>query len=98
MSFFLQRKAYVLNFVNYVEWLCYIASFVYVIPICDCKKGYKTEVGAISVFFGWMNLILYFRRWVVDVLVTLGYPRDCNEAWVTAWEQDPREGEPFSAK
>lgn len=54
--------AYALNFLNYVEWLCYIASLVYVIPICDCKKGYKTEVGAIAVFFGWMNLILYFRR------------------------------------
>jgi len=57
-----KRMAYVLIFLNYVEWLCYIASFVYVIPICDCKKGYKTEVGAIALFFGWMNLILYFRR------------------------------------
>ncbi|KAL9951427.1 hypothetical protein ACROYT_G044086 [Oculina patagonica] len=55
-------KAYILNIVNYVEWLCYIATIVYVMPTCDCKKGYKQEVGAVAMFFGWMNLILYFRR------------------------------------
>ena len=50
------------NILNYVEWLCYIASIVYVMPPCDCKYGYKREVGAVAMFFGWMNLILYFRR------------------------------------
>lgn len=53
---------YVFNFLNYVEWLCYIVFLVYVILICDCKKGYKMEVGVIVVFFGWMNFIFYFRR------------------------------------
>lgn len=57
-----QRVAYLKNFLNYVEWLCYVASIVYIFPTCDCKRGYKQEVGAVSVFFGWMNLILYFRR------------------------------------
>lgn len=57
-----KRVAYLKNFLNYVEWLCYVASIVYIFPTCDCKRGYKQEVGAVSVFFGWMNLILYFRR------------------------------------
>ena len=54
--------AYLLNIVNFAEWVCYIAAIVFVLPSCDCKTGYKLEVGAIAVFFGWLNLILYFRR------------------------------------
>lgn len=57
-----KRVAYLKNFLNYVEWLCYVASIVYIFPTCDCKYGYKLEVGAVAIFFAWMNLILYFRR------------------------------------
>ncbi|CAH3028136.1 unnamed protein product, partial [Porites evermanni] len=57
-----KRMAYVLSFLNLVEWICYVATFVFVLPPCDCKKGYKLQVGAVALFFGWMNLILYFRR------------------------------------
>ncbi|XP_073259061.1 transient receptor potential cation channel subfamily A member 1-like [Porites lutea] len=61
-SLFRKRMAYLLNIVNFAEWVCYIAAIVFVVPSCDCKTGYKLEVGAIAVFFGWLNLILYFRR------------------------------------
>ncbi|XP_068726083.1 transient receptor potential cation channel subfamily A member 1-like [Montipora capricornis] len=57
-----KRMAYVRNFLNIFEWICYIAAIVFVIPPCDCKLGSKLQAGAVALFFGWMNLILYFRR------------------------------------
>lgn len=62
LALFRKRMAYVLNVLNIVEWICYVAALVFVIPPCDCKLGGKLEVGAVALFFGWMNLILYFRR------------------------------------
>lgn len=59
---FLQRMAYLRNVLNYGEWICYIAALIFVLPTCDCKLGQKLEVGAVALFFGWLNLILYFRR------------------------------------
>lgn len=64
-SWFTQKMAYVRNVLNIVEWICYVAALVFVIPPCDCKLGGKLEVGAVALFFGWMNLILYFRRYFI---------------------------------
>ena len=57
-----QRMTYIEDVSNYLEWVCYITAILYCIPPCDCRAGFKQEVGAIALFFGWMNLILYFRR------------------------------------
>lgn len=57
-----KRMAYLRNVLNYGEWICYIAALIFVLPTCDCKLGRKLEVGAVALFFGWLNLILYFRR------------------------------------
>ncbi|XP_022786608.1 transient receptor potential cation channel subfamily A member 1-like [Stylophora pistillata] len=62
ISMFHTRLSYLEDVSNFLEWVCYIASILYVIPPCDCKAGFKREVGAVALFFGWMNLILYFRR------------------------------------
>jgi len=62
ISLFHQRLAYLEDASNFLEWICYITSIIYVLPPCDCKAGFKNEVGAVALFFGWMNLILYFRR------------------------------------
>lgn len=62
ISLYHKRLSYLEDVSNFLEWVCYIASILYVIPPCDCKAGFKREVGAVALFFGWMNLILYFRR------------------------------------
>jgi len=62
LSLFSKRLTYIVDVSNYLEWVCFITAILYVIPPCDCKAGYKREVGAVTLFFGWMNLILYFRR------------------------------------
>lgn len=34
----------------------------YVLPLfCDCKPGYKQEIGAIALFLGWMSFMLLIR-------------------------------------
>lgn len=62
LSLFSQRMTYIEDVSNYLEWVCYITAILYCIPPCDCRAGFKQQVGAIALFFGWMNLILYFRR------------------------------------
>lgn len=53
---------YLFEWTNTLEWAGYIASLIYVFPNCDCKLGVKHQTGAIALFFGWMNLILFLRR------------------------------------
>jgi len=60
--FFLQRIKYWKAITNYIEWVIYVSALVFVIPICACKAHYKPEAAAFSLFFAWLNLVLYFRR------------------------------------
>ena len=53
---------YLLSFTNYLDWAGYVMALFYIIPPCDCKLGYKQELGALALFFGWLNLILFLRR------------------------------------
>ena len=57
-----QKKRYLVFFSHYLEWIAYLSALAYILPACDCKLGYKKEVGAIALFFGWVNLILFLRR------------------------------------
>ncbi|XP_073259168.1 transient receptor potential cation channel subfamily A member 1-like [Porites lutea] len=58
----MQKKRYLVFFSHYLEWIAYVSALAYIFPACDCKLGYKQEVGAIALFFGWVNLILFLRR------------------------------------
>lgn len=62
LSIVAKRLEYLTDGSNYLEWVCYVTAVIYCIPPCDCRAGLKRQVGAITLFFGWMNLILYFRR------------------------------------
>ncbi|KAJ7328195.1 Transient receptor putative cation channel sub A member 1 [Desmophyllum pertusum] len=57
-----QRMRYLSSLSNYLEWAGYGFALFYIIPPCDCKLGFRQEVGALALFFAWMNLILYLRR------------------------------------
>ncbi|XP_031567523.1 transient receptor potential cation channel subfamily A member 1-like isoform X2 [Actinia tenebrosa] len=56
------RLLYFTSLSNYLEWTGYIFTFLYVIPPYDCKWGIHQRFGAVSLFFSWTNLILYFRK------------------------------------
>ncbi|CAH3195151.1 unnamed protein product, partial [Porites evermanni] len=49
----MQKKRYLVFFSHYLEWIAYVSALAYIFPACDCKLGYKQEVGAIALFFGW---------------------------------------------
>ncbi|KAL9951430.1 hypothetical protein ACROYT_G044089 [Oculina patagonica] len=57
-----KRANYFTAFSNYFELAGYITTMLYVLPSYDCKTGWHIQIGAMSMFFGWMNLILYLRK------------------------------------
>ncbi|KAJ7386324.1 Transient receptor putative cation channel sub A member 1 [Desmophyllum pertusum] len=57
-----KREKYFSAFSNYFELACYITAMLYIFPSYDCKTGGQLQIGAMSMFFGWMNLILYLRK------------------------------------
>ena len=61
-TFILQRGKYFTSPTNLVELSCFVIACVYILPSCDCKVGYNPQIGAVAMFLGWINLILYLRR------------------------------------
>ena len=61
---FSQRLKYLTSITNLIEWVIYVSALVFVFPVCACKSHFKSEAAAISLFFAWLNLVLYFRRLV----------------------------------
>ncbi|XP_015780505.1 PREDICTED: transient receptor potential cation channel subfamily A member 1-like [Acropora digitifera] len=57
-----QGSTYLLSLTNYLEWSAYGLTLLYIFPPCDCKLGFKQEIGALALFFGWINLVLFLRR------------------------------------
>ena len=53
-------KRYLCDVVNFVEWIMYISSFVYFVPLFD-KTHIQIGAGAIAVFLAWVNFTLFLR-------------------------------------
>ena len=56
---------YLLNVENYIEWLTYGFSIVFVSQFgsnCWCPTNWQWQLGAIAVFLAWINLILFLKR------------------------------------
>ena len=56
---------YLLNFENYVEDITYIFAIIFVIQFgmnCWCPTSWQWQLGALSIFFAWINLILFLKR------------------------------------
>ncbi|XP_042214247.1 transient receptor potential cation channel subfamily A member 1 homolog isoform X3 [Homarus americanus] len=49
---------------NLMEWCCYITAVVLVWDFNDCsiRQNWQWQVGAASIFLGWMNLLLFIRK------------------------------------
>ena len=59
----MQKKKYFTSLTNLIELASFTIGCIYILPSCDCKIGYKPEVAACALFLGWLNLILYLRRY-----------------------------------
>nr|XP_058941683.1 transient receptor potential cation channel subfamily A member 1-like [Pocillopora verrucosa] len=57
-----KRANYLVSGSNYIVLTGYIITMLYIFPPNDCKSGFQIQIGALSLFFGWMNLILYLRK------------------------------------
>ncbi|CAH3036391.1 unnamed protein product, partial [Porites lobata] len=57
-----QRLKYLTSKTNLIEWAIYVSALYYVFPVCACKSHFKSMAAAFSLFFAWLNLVLYFRR------------------------------------
>lgn len=59
-----QRYQYLLEPINFVSWLLYIAAAIMVSPII--MNGYKCDflfsAASLAVFLSWFNLLLYLQR------------------------------------
>ena len=60
-----QRLKYLTSITNLIEWAIYVSALYYVFPVCACKSYFKSMAAAFSLFFAWLNLVLYFRRLVI---------------------------------
>ncbi|KAK7476633.1 hypothetical protein BaRGS_00032108, partial [Batillaria attramentaria] len=70
-QFFMARRSYVTQLgTNLFDWVTSITAFIFVFSASDCHlvTGYRTEwqwhFGAIAIFFGWVNLVLYVTQMV----------------------------------
>ena len=53
--------AYFCSLDNYIEWLVYMCAVFYVVP-GERKGNLQIALGAISVFFAWINFSLFLKR------------------------------------
>ncbi|XP_068955651.1 transient receptor potential cation channel subfamily A member 1 [Petaurus breviceps papuanus] len=63
IQIFQQRMNYFLDPTNLIEWIIYTTSIVFVSPLfISIPAHLQWQCGAISVFFFWMNFLLYLQR------------------------------------
>ncbi len=57
----LSGRAYFFSVQNYVEWVIYITSIIFVVFVyindCGCPSSWQWQIGFFCVFLGWLNLI-----------------------------------------
>ena len=61
---FKRRHHYFLNIENYIEDVTYVFAIIFVIQFgmnCWCPTSWQWQLGALSVFFAWINLILFLK-------------------------------------
>ncbi|XP_074058153.1 transient receptor potential cation channel subfamily A member 1 [Macrotis lagotis] len=63
IQIFQQRMNYFLDQANLIEWIIYTTSIIFVSPLfISIPHDIQWQCGAISVFFFWMNFLLYLQR------------------------------------
>ncbi|XP_077980292.1 transient receptor potential cation channel subfamily A member 1-like isoform X2 [Glandiceps talaboti] len=59
------RLQYFSEISNYVDWGLYTTAVFFVLPPGNQPCTYQWQGGAMAAFFGWMNLIMYVRRFAM---------------------------------
>ncbi|ROT68231.1 putative transient receptor potential cation channel subfamily A member 1-like isoform X2 [Penaeus vannamei] len=61
---FYQARLNYLGLENLLEWCCYVTAVLVVWDFTDCavRQDWQWQVGAASLFLGWMNLLLFIRK------------------------------------
>ncbi|XP_069935680.1 transient receptor potential cation channel subfamily A member 1 homolog isoform X4 [Cherax quadricarinatus] len=61
---FYQARLNYLGLGNLMEWCCYITAVLLVWDFNDCsvRQDWQWQVGAASIFLGWINLLLFIRK------------------------------------
>uniref|UniRef100_A0A8C6QQS7 Transient receptor potential cation channel subfamily A member 1 n=1 Tax=Nannospalax galili TaxID=1026970 RepID=A0A8C6QQS7_NANGA len=63
VQIFQQKRNYFLDYNNALEWIIYTTSIVFVLPLfLNIPAHVQWQCGAISIFFYWMNFLLYLQR------------------------------------
>ena len=50
------------TFNNVLEWILYICTFVFLLPVNETKTKSQIEAGAIAIFIAWINFIWFLKR------------------------------------
>lgn len=71
-----QFRAYVYNIQNYIQWGLYTTSVIFVVFVfinhCGCPRNWQWQVGIVSVFLGWLNLIFLASNFpVISIYVIM---------------------------
>ena len=45
-----------------LEWILYICTFVFFLPVNETKSKSQIEAGAIAIFIAWINFIWFFKQ------------------------------------
>lgn len=67
-----QRGQYFTEVANLFEWAVFVLSLIFIFPISDSKEEYQWYCASYAIFFGWVNLVLFVRRfsgWGIYVLM-----------------------------
>jgi hypothetical protein len=56
------KTDYFIDFENYIEWVIYIGTVIYVLPGRSEKANEQIVAGAISIFLAWINFSLFLKR------------------------------------
>ena len=76
LQFVERRLRYLLNAENYLEVPTYIFAIAFVIQFgmnCWCPSSWQWQLGALSVFFAWINFILFIKRFPLLGIYVLMY-------------------------
>uniref|UniRef100_F7ABJ7 Ion transport domain-containing protein n=2 Tax=Ciona intestinalis TaxID=7719 RepID=F7ABJ7_CIOIN len=58
-----QRGEYFRDFTNVTEWTLYVTSVLFAVPfLTGYPLHWQFEVGAVAVFLGWFNLLVFLQK------------------------------------
>ena len=74
VQFIQLRLDYVLDWVNWMEVLIFFCSIIFVWVFhtgCLCPLHWQWQLGAVAIFLGWMNLIVFIQKFPLTGIYVL---------------------------